>query len=65
MTEKQSTYDEAAIATVAGLAQLDLPPERVAQVVAAGAPTHALIKELNAIDLGEAAPAASFAASWE
>lgn len=65
MSNKKSKYDEAAVIAVAGLAAVDLPVDRIALVVAAGAPTHELIKKMNAIDLGETAPATAFAAAWK
>lgn len=46
-------------------ALLTLSPERLTALATAAAPTHAKLRTLAAVDLGEIAPATSFDASWE
>ena len=46
-------------------ALLKLSPERLTALAAAAAPTHAKLRTLAAVDLGETAPATSFDASWD
>jgi hypothetical protein len=53
------------VTAAAEQAGLDLPAERLAGLAAAAAPVHELLRNLAEVDLGEAAPASSFDASWE